>query len=66
MSTFIAFIAAVFSIFRQFEHLKLSLIIEKIIWNIIELISFSYGHEESRTGFTSIQSTLSKSHVKNA
>ena len=39
MSTFIAFISAVFSIFGQFEHLKLSLIIENIDLRHFELFT---------------------------
>ena len=36
MSIFIAFISAVFSDFGHFEDLKLSLIIEQMIWDILK------------------------------
>ena len=39
MSIFIVFIAAVFSGFVQFEHLNLSLIIEKIYLRNFEVIT---------------------------
>ena len=52
VNIFIAFIANIFSGLKQFEHIKLSLNIEQIIWDSLKwLQSFSYGHEESRTGF---------------
>ena len=57
LSIFIVFIVAIFTGFGQFEHLKLSLIVEQMIWEIFkQLKSFSYGHKESRTGFISTQS----------
>ena len=46
-SIFIVFIVTIFSGFVQFENLKLSLIIEPMIWDILKkLPSFSYGQEE--------------------
>ena len=36
MIYFITFITSVFGDFGQFEHLKLSLIVEQIIWDILK------------------------------
>ena len=52
-----AFIASDFNGIGQFEQLKLSLIIEKNVRDILKLLqNFSYRHDEFRTGFISPQS----------
>ena len=67
MSIFAAFAAAFFSVFGQFEHLKMILIIEQTIWGILKwLQNFSYGHDKYRTGFISTQSLIKTSHVSGA
>ena len=67
MIIFIAFIAFVFSGFGNFKHLKLSLIMEQIIWNILKwLQNFSFEQDEFRTGFISTQSLSSNAHIRNA
>ena len=51
---FKVFKSFVFSSFGQFTHLKRSLIIEQMMWEILnKLQSFSCGPEESRTGLLS-------------
>ena len=52
-SIFIAFIAFVFSGFRQFEHLKLALIIVKIVSHFFksDYVMVAYGKKNSELVF---------------